>query len=613
MRPRTRVLAATMAVTVLIVAAGATVFAPRTLHAAGPTGEVPVSIADRYLTVRPPLGDVTVVSIVGESAQRKLLAATLQGVVNRSSARIYLVGAGDPNADQHWLDVYAAAGLIHITAHLDLDQALAAFKGEVSGFVVASYSEPWTIDTATSVAAEDHGLVATADEVPMLEGLGLTEIADHVGRWSDAATAYEQIAAQVRGHLAYQGLAIVKPAQNALRDFLVQQGIMAISTRPSDADYDRIMHLLDPYPNSHPVYGYVADNDSEELTAIVHLSQQGRFLVPTDTTDNLSFHIAVAAHRPRVTVPGDKRPVAACTSSQVNVVVGTTDGDNLVAEEQKLPTSSGWGSTNRGTLPIGWGISPVTAILMPAIWDSYAATATDNDEIVGMMGMGYTAPSLSPDPMPFLADSDRLNALLGIQTHWTLDLVLDNPASPAWNAVANAARFTGWQPGGYLLDYDHYGAPPVFFGAGVPVLTSQATRYLASPSDMATQIQGLIDTPPAQRPLVNLLPATLWSANYDGLASALTPLVDSGKLRLLTPRQAWACLAAAGVRAPTTTTPPSTATDVTTNTTTTTTAANPTTAGSTPITAIGPPAVIPPSAPAGLPAAPLGVVPRYVG
>ena len=70
------------------------------LHAHGATrsanssasGAIPQGIVDRYLAVRPALGDVTVVTVSGESADRKLLAATFQGVVNRTQVRVYLVG-----------------------------------------------------------------------------------------------------------------------------------------------------------------------------------------------------------------------------------------------------------------------------------------------------------------------------------------------------------------------------------------------------------------------------------------------------------------------------------------------------------------------------------------
>ncbi|MCB0976661.1 MAG: hypothetical protein KDB02_04310 [Acidimicrobiales bacterium] len=525
-------------------------------------GHIPRTIVDRYLSIRPPLGDVTVVTISGEPTRRKLLAATLQGVVNRRAARIYLVGARSVEQDRHWIDDYVARGLVHVTAQVTLDQALAAFAGEVAGYVVADYAEPWTINTATTVAAAHGGVVATPDEVEGLESLGLTEIADHRGRWPDAATAYSAITDTERANLRYRGLAIQQPDANNPRDFYVQQGIMTVYTRPSHPDYDQVMSLLDGYPADHPVYGYVADDGTEEVQAIVRLSQAGRFLVPTDTTDNLSFHISVAASQARAVLRPDTGETAKCDAAQVNVIVATSDGDNMVIPEAYLPSSDRWGSPRRGRLPIGWGISPATAVLMPAVWDWYAERATEADEVVGLVGLGYSAPSLMPDASDFLADSNLLDAALGVDSVWSLDLLLGNPAAPGWDAITTANAATGWSPDGMLLNYQDFGSAAVFEASGVPVFTARSTDYNVGASAIAAHLDRLISTPPDERPIVNFFPATVWNSTYDQLLDALEPYVDRG-VRFLTPREAFACIRAEEP-ATTTTAPSSSSTLMTT-------------------------------------------------
>ncbi|HET8929070.1 MAG TPA: GxGYxYP domain-containing protein [Acidimicrobiales bacterium] len=542
-----------------------------TAERSGASGTIPESIIDRYLTTQPPLGDVTVVTVTGESTPRKLLAATLQGMVNRTSARIYLVGARNVTQDQHWIDDYVARGLIHVVAHATLDEALATFAGELDGYVVADYSEPWTINTATTVAAAHRGVVATWSQVAQLQALGLTEIADHRGRWTDATTAYVETAAAERSNLAYQGLAIQQTDANNPRDFFVQQGIMTVFTRPSHADYDQVMDLLDPYPVDHPVYGYVSDDGTEEVLAIIRLSQSGRFLVPTDTTDNLSFHIAVAADRSRTVLRPMDGPVASCDATQVNVVVATSDGDNMVIPEAYLPSDAQWGSANRGTLPIGWGITPATAVLMPAVWDWYAQHATGADEVVGLVGLGYSAPSLMPDPSAFLTDSNVLAEQLGVDTVWSLDLLLSDPTAPGWDAIAAANVATGWHPEGMLLNYQRFGSVTSFTAAGMPVFAAQSTDYDVGAPAIAAHIDTLLATPAEERSLVNFFPATVWNATYDQLLAALAPYADQG-VRFLTPREAFACISAADPGA-TSTSPPST--DAPTSTTSTTVASVP--------------------------------------
>ena len=303
-------------------------------------GVVPSDIATTYLARRPPLGDVTVIDVSGESADRKLLAATLQGIVNRTEVRIYLLGMRSVAEDQHWLDWYQHKGLIHVVATVSLDTALSTFAGELAGYVVADDAEPWTINTATTAAGVLGGVVVTPATIGAAQSAGLTQLDDQRGRWPDAATAYKASAATYRNSLGEQAVAIQAPDRHQPRDLFVQQGMFVVYTRPSRSDFDQIYNLIDTFPTDHPVYGYISDTGTEEVTAILRLSQQGRFLVPTDTTDNLSFHLAVGG-AVRAQAPQVNTDVAPCTSSKTNIVLSVGDGDNMVVPESTYLQSRG--------------------------------------------------------------------------------------------------------------------------------------------------------------------------------------------------------------------------------------------------------------------------------
>ncbi len=255
----------------------------------------------------------------------------------------------------------------------------------------------------------------------------------------------------------------------------------------------------------------------------------------------------------------DERPAAPCTSDTVNVVVAMTDGDNMVIPEAYQPAADRWGSAQRGTLPLGWGLTPATAVLLPAIWDHYASTATPDDEIVGLVGLGYAAPSLMPDPTAFLTDSATLAASLGVESSWSLDLLLGKPDAAGWGPVDAAVASSGWPRSGTLLNYTDFGGPAGFAAPdGSPVLLAQSHDYAAGPDALAAQITSLLATDPSARPLVSFLPASTWSNSYDGLAAALAPLAAKG-VRFLTPRQAFACLAPPEPATTTSTAPSTTA------------------------------------------------------
>ena len=563
--------------------------APRAEAADAPT--VPADLASRYLRVHPPLGPTTVVDIRGESSDRKLLASTLQGIVNRTEARIYLIGARSDGSDEHWLADYQARGLISVTATIGLDAAVHEFRDEVAGYVEATVSEPWTINTATSAAGAEGGVVATEDTAALLDGEGIAKLADHRGRWTNAVDAYRGAAAEYRAKLPFGGVAIQKADNHIPRDLFVQQGAFVVFTRPSDADFDAVYDLIETFPAQHPVYGYVSDTGDEEVEAIVSLARTGRYLVPTDTTANLSFHQAVGGDQRAKPAAGEPPAVEPCSPDAVNVVLSFSDGDNLVIPEGYYQGGDHWNSPRRGELPMGWGLSPAASVLMPAIYDTYVRGATDADEIVDIMGLGYSVPSLMPDGASFVADDMRLRAALGLRSHWALDALLSDPAADGWDDVTAAAAATGTPPDGMLLNYGAWPGPGFFHApTGMPVLASRVQGYENGPDDIAAQIQALVDGSPADRSLVNFFAVTVWYSSYAALADAMAPLQDEG-VRFLTPAQAFACLPDAPTP-PTTTSPPST-----------TAPASPTAPAAT-----SPPAVAPAA-----PAAPVGGSPAYTG
>jgi len=189
-------------------------------------------LQSRFLTTRPPVGPTWVVSIAGESTGRTLTARTLQGLVNRTAARAYLIDGGDGGA-QALLDRYVSRGLVTIAGTTNLDGMLDQFASEAAGYVLADPAEPWSVHGASVIATLNDAVVATADEVGDLQARGLTEIDDTRGRWPDALTAYTALAATYQDQLPSKTMAVVRPS-DSMWDFIAQQGILPVFTRPSD-------------------------------------------------------------------------------------------------------------------------------------------------------------------------------------------------------------------------------------------------------------------------------------------------------------------------------------------------------------------------------------------
>ncbi|MCB9688025.1 MAG: hypothetical protein H6738_17845 [Alphaproteobacteria bacterium] len=506
-------------------------------------GVVPQDIADRYLARRVPVADeVVVVDVTGESRDRQLLATTLQGLLNREEARVYLIGSGfsEPEIDRAWIDRYQADGLVNVSLTLSLDRALEAHASEIPGYVLADPAEPWTIDAASTVVAATAGVVATPETEAALEALGVPMLDDLRGRWPDAATCFTDLVDTWQDRMPFAGLAMASTDKHQIRDWCVQQGILQLDARPGEPEYPTVYALLDRYPAGTTMYGYIADNGLQEATAMVALSGKSIVLVPSDTTNNLSFHSAIGADTPRVVPKPVDTAGFTCSADDVNVVLAVSDGDNLRLPLGVYEDEAWWAHPRRGELPLGWSMGAQVAVLMPAIWDHYARGADGGSQLVSMMGLGYTFPSQWSDASAFYVDAFRLDAALGLRVQWSLDLYLELAEAATWAPITASGEVAGSAPDGFLLNYATKlgGAPILPVPGDLVVLNSQQAVYEDDAAALRTQLEALADAP--SRAPVTFFSVTVWSTSYEALLTEVLPLRERG-VRFLTPSEGVAC------------------------------------------------------------------------
>ncbi len=519
--------------------------APRMRPDAGPpTGMIPDDITSRYLARRPALADqIVVIDASGEPTDRMLLATTMQGQLNRDQVRVYVVGSSfdGPQADQRWIDRYQSAGLVSVSETIDLDTALDRFAGELGSYILASPDDDWSVNVATAIAAAEGGIVSYPSTADSLSGRGMTERDPVRGAYPDAVTAYTETIRTYKDQLAYPGVAVASADKHCNRDFYVQQGIMPIYTRPGDDDFDAVYALMEQYPTDHPIYGYVAANGTQEATALVTLSSQGRFLVPSDTMSNLSFHSAVSADQPRAVPTPVDTSATECGSGALDVVLAISDGDNIRVPLSTYAGDGWWPSSQRTALPMGWSMGPDVAVLMPAIWDYYAAQAGQQTELVSMMGIGYALPSQYDDPSTFYVDSFRLEHAIGLRVNWSLDLFLSVQGARAWRTVLAAGDTAGTLPDGFLLNYtERANDRPALVVDGTPVLSSRQQAYSDGPPELRAQIESFLAMPDGTRPPLVFFAITVWATTIDALVTELSPLADSG-VHFLSPSEGVYC------------------------------------------------------------------------
>lgn len=508
---------------------------PQTRPPTAPPAILPVQ--DRLLSVRPEVGPTWVIDPTGLDLGQRQLLASLQGLVNREQARLFVLHR---ESDRRWITEYEQLGLIEVAGTTDLAGALDLFGGVASGYVLASEDEPWSINAAVTLAATQDALVVTESGRALVQERGLRLLEDVRGSWADDASAAEAVIDRVGDDLSYQGTAILRPS-DLLYDFAYQQGIAVLFGRPAQPGWDRILSQIRRFPGNRAVYGYHADNGIEEARAIRQLSDWGHVLIPSDTTANLSYHIAVGVDRPRVQLPApDTADVDQCTTDTVNVVVAISDGDNLALPSNVYRSDRQWDAPRTDALPLAWSLTPALATLAPAMWDHYARTIGPNDEVVSMIGWGYAAADRLPDPDEFYRTSFALADELGIESFWSFATELrDGRAGRIDDAsISGSPRIV---LDGYgindVLGLPSVGATP----AGRPVLASTLSIYTDQPADIAAKTEFLLALPPLLRPRVQFFSAAVWNNDATGLVQQLEPLRDRG-VRFLTPSQAAACL-----------------------------------------------------------------------
>jgi len=156
----------------------------------------------------------------------RLTLACLQGIVNRSQPRLYLV---HDRYDELWLDWLRERGDVDEVRWLEVGEVFERFLPEVNQAFVIDPAVPATINAATMLASVRGGLVVTPSTASQynlpygwLPDSWKTGVALGFMEWKKDIDAMRWVYQQVGDQLSRQAIAILDPREVALRDYLVQ-------------------------------------------------------------------------------------------------------------------------------------------------------------------------------------------------------------------------------------------------------------------------------------------------------------------------------------------------------------------------------------------------------
>jgi hypothetical protein len=344
---------------------------------------------------QPPADTLDVVDLRKEALDLQLAVISLEGVVNRTNPSVYCVHL---DTDLQWLDWMKQRSYIHHMVKLSALELIKKHSGMITGAVITDPHLPATRNIATMISAIEGTLPLS----PRLSAqLKLPVVEDLRGRWKQAADAYTWALDNLWPQMSHHAAAAIWPDQVGLRDYLVQNRIFcfwisgpldgAKATANPNAEAAMAEKLLAKMPVNCPIMSYPwagKDVGIGEGPGVTLFAEFAKYLVGSTDADNLSVHSGIRG----ITFKQKKHACPALDKKKIYASIIISDGDNLpVLSVGNFPQI--WKSELRGTLPLGWTLSPSASMLMPDIAEYYYSTATSNDcFLTAVSGIGYTYP-----------------------------------------------------------------------------------------------------------------------------------------------------------------------------------------------------------------------------
>ncbi len=349
-----------------------------------------------------------VCNLIGASYETNITLSTLVGLVNRPEPKVYVI-MGDDEA--FWLkEAFSDIPQDPISATGDnaLGTLLDMYHQSVKGVVIYDPNLKDTVNIATMIAAQQDGIAVSPTQAPVLQNkYNLSVLSDlRTHGWTNRLQAYHWALQNLRNGCSSRLVAGLDLKNINLRSFLVatrtfiynldsRNYLPNLASLLTDGIYSErglMREILRSYPPGSVHLGWFAD----ESSGVKLTSQVAMTVLATDLFAN--FEVFAARPPTPVTVPSLRvLQVEKLTAKPNTVYVSFTisDGDNLQYSQHRMKNI--WRDPARGSLPIGWTISPAILHAAPRLAEFYLKSATPNDEfIAGPSGAGYMFPSHWP-------------------------------------------------------------------------------------------------------------------------------------------------------------------------------------------------------------------------
>jgi hypothetical protein len=456
-----------------------------------------------------------VLDVSGASAPETLLATTVQGVVNRTRPRIWLLRDAD-SAGRTWLDTVGLRG----NPVTGVEALVIRYRPEIRGAILADPAVPATRNVATTLAGLENAVVA---EPALAERLALPVLVDLRGRFTDDRSAYRWAIEHLWPRTTHRMLVGLAPDNvGFLRDYAVASSAFVIWADPGSRPGRTLLtRLMADMPSNSPYLGWWPADVAGESHGTELASRHGVYVVAADFSLNLTV---LGGTRDATRVVAQALP-APPLEDRTYVTFTMTDGDNLQYCQHRMRQI--WDTPERGRAPLNWTISPLLQDAAPVILAYYRHTATPNDLLIaGPSGAGYAYPTPWPyDELPaFTRQTGRYARHIGLSLVNVLNRVAGRDRDLKPREIAAYAR--DMQPVGVLQHWTNRYALTIV--SGLPVATG---RLVFSPTECRSVLAEAARTRGRPGPRFVSIGILAWSMTPADVASVTAEL--DGRYRVV--------------------------------------------------------------------------------
>jgi len=332
-------------------------------------------------TFATPAAVMDAIDISSASGAEIDLFSSLQGIVNRTQPRIVCVSTADGEGEFTWLKLHNFS--YSLTNGYNL---LLKYQSEYNGLVVTDTNVPDTLNLATTIAGVKNELICNPDLLPTLTNApyNLAVLDDLRGKFSNKYQVYGYLYTNYWPLCTHRLMAGLQPnLDGVLRDYLVAMKVATVWLDPGPANLQDQSTLGLFLSGMTPANGVYIGWWPSEGNGLGWIAQYGIPVLASDFLRNASVFGGASCV---INIPDIPPPPPLQNKVYVSLIL--SDGDNIQYMQHVMKMD--WSTAARGTIPIGWTVSPLASDVDPGMLNYYWNTATTNDCLIsGPSGAGY--------------------------------------------------------------------------------------------------------------------------------------------------------------------------------------------------------------------------------